>query len=396
MSRFKSYSQLTRDHWPSYREPILAHKASLDCSDSLLRKPVHGLIFLYQYVEEDREDDLPDCPDNVWFANQVSSQHQSSVSTSKANVWPKTTDNACATVALLNIVMNGKDIKLGKKLEEFKKATQDLSAPIRGHALSANLFIRTTHNSLARRLDLLNADLMLLNEYDDSKKKRARFTKGRKQKSVTEAAFHFIAYVPTADGKIWELDGLQSDPVCLGQYSDDWTAVVRPIIEARMLQYESDNMSFNLLALCRTPLDTLRQELVTNIRKLLTLEKRILEIPEMSSIAASERTWLNGDDETSLAEYGVSKEDLTTAAAPQSFKDKISKPSFETAEALDLQQSLEDEQKRIRSEYVAELAATDEDEARVLGRKKDYAPAIHEWVKKLAEHGVLQELINNV
>ena len=163
-----------------------------------------------------------------------------------------------------------------------------------------------------------------------------------------------------------------------------------------MLQYESDNMSFNLLALCRTPLDTLRQELVTNIRKLLTLEKRILEIPEMSSIAASERTWLNGDDETSLAEYGVSKEDLTTAAAPQSFKDKISKPSFETAEALDLQQSLEDEQKRIRSEYVAELAATDEDEARVLGRKKDYAPAIHEWVKKLAEHGVLQELINNV
>ena len=309
----------------------------------------------------------------------------------------KTTDNACATIALLNIVMNGEGIELGEKLEEFKKATQDLSPPIRGHALSANTFIRTIHNSLARRLDLLNADLALSNEFDESKKKRGKSTaRGKKKKKPqTEAAFHFIAYVP-AHGQVWELDGLEEVPVCLGAYADDWTTVARPIIEARMLQYESDSFSFNLLGLCRTPLGALRQELVQNIRKLLTLRDHISNTPEMQSIATDERSWLDGEDEANLAEYGVTKEDVAKAEAPQSFTDKIKNASFESSEAMDLQQSLEDEQKRIRSEYAGELAAIDEDQARVLGRKGDYAPAIHEWVRKLAEHGVLQDLISDI
>ena len=35
-----------------------------------IRKPVHGLIFLYQYVEEE-QDTTVDQADDVWFANQV-------------------------------------------------------------------------------------------------------------------------------------------------------------------------------------------------------------------------------------------------------------------------------------------------------------------------------------
>lgn len=295
--------------------------------------------------------------------------------------------------------MNGEGIELGEKLEEFKKATQELSPPIRGHALSANTFIRTIHNSLARRLDLLNADLALNNEFDESKKKRAksaaRSRTKKKKKPQTEAAFHFIAYVP-AHGQVWELDGLNEEPVCLGAYDDDWVTVARPIIEARMLQYESDSFSFNLLGLCRTPLDALRQELVQNIHKLLTLKDHISNTPEMQTIAINERTWLDGEDEATLTEYGLTKEEVAKAEAPQSFRDKITKASFETSEAMDLEQSLEDEQKRIRSEYAAELVAIEEDQARVLGRKRDYAPVIHEWVRKLAEHGVLQDLIDDI
>jgi hypothetical protein len=30
-----------------------------------------GLIFLYRFVEEDEEEEYDDCPDNLWFANQV-------------------------------------------------------------------------------------------------------------------------------------------------------------------------------------------------------------------------------------------------------------------------------------------------------------------------------------
>lgn len=30
-----------------------------------------GLIFLYKFVEEDTEEAYEDCPENLWFANQV-------------------------------------------------------------------------------------------------------------------------------------------------------------------------------------------------------------------------------------------------------------------------------------------------------------------------------------
>jgi ubiquitin carboxyl-terminal hydrolase L5 len=62
----------------------------------------------------------------------------------------QTTANACATVALMNIIMNVHAVKLGPELEEFRKITQTLPPPHRGHALDANDFIRVIHNSVAR------------------------------------------------------------------------------------------------------------------------------------------------------------------------------------------------------------------------------------------------------
>jgi len=95
------------------------------------RKPIHGLIFLFQYVEEEENNDREDCPGHVWLASQ-------------------TTANACATVAMVNVAMNAEALVLGKTLEDFKVATKDLSAPLRGHMLATNPGIRSAHNSFAR------------------------------------------------------------------------------------------------------------------------------------------------------------------------------------------------------------------------------------------------------
>lgn len=38
------------------------------------RQPVHGLIFLFEYQggnEQSDEETRQDCPDDLWFANQV-------------------------------------------------------------------------------------------------------------------------------------------------------------------------------------------------------------------------------------------------------------------------------------------------------------------------------------
>lgn len=44
------------------------------------RQPVHGLIFLYRYQEDEEDEDKemkdpPPCSNHVWFANQVSTQN---------------------------------------------------------------------------------------------------------------------------------------------------------------------------------------------------------------------------------------------------------------------------------------------------------------------------------
>jgi Ubiquitin carboxyl-terminal hydrolase, family 1 len=62
----------------------------------------------------------------------------------------QTTSNACATVSLLNIVMNTPEIDLGDALTAFKESTRLLKPPYRGQALSHSDFIRNIHNSFLR------------------------------------------------------------------------------------------------------------------------------------------------------------------------------------------------------------------------------------------------------
>ena len=62
----------------------------------------------------------------------------------------QTIDNACATIALLNIVMNAPEIELGPALFDFKESTYNLVPYRRGEQLGNNGFIRAIHNSFAR------------------------------------------------------------------------------------------------------------------------------------------------------------------------------------------------------------------------------------------------------
>lgn len=77
-----------------------------------------GLIFCYLCTEEPEDDednrandfDIPD-PDaeNVWFAHQLS-------------------DDACASQAILNVVLNCQDVRLGSQLRHFHEDTLKMSS----------------------------------------------------------------------------------------------------------------------------------------------------------------------------------------------------------------------------------------------------------------------------
>lgn len=157
-----------------------------------------------------------------------------------------------------------------------------------------------------------------------------------------------------------------------------------------MLQYEEDQISFNLLALCRSPLCALSDELGRNIKMMRHLAQLARSDPRFKNAIPPEEEWL---DEESLEAFRLSKSELDSLVIPEDFLERISKPSFGIVELVDLYQSLLTEQRRIKAEYRDEKLNMDDDERRVMSRKMDYSPAIHEWIKRLCEHGVLRQLV---
>merc|ERR1711998_680619 len=98
-------------------------------------KPIHGLIFLFKWEKdpEPRETLGDNYDPTLFFANQV-------------------INNACATQAILSIILNKADkIDIGDELKNFKDFTMALSSRDRGQSIGGSEIIRVQHNSFARQ-----------------------------------------------------------------------------------------------------------------------------------------------------------------------------------------------------------------------------------------------------
>ncbi|KAH8242495.1 hypothetical protein KR032_008027 [Drosophila birchii] len=186
---------------------------SLDSESFKNLEPIHGLIFLFKWVQEDEPAGKVVLDrDNIFFAKQV-------------------INNACATQAILSLLMNleHEDIKLGETLTNFKEFCQCFDPYNKGLTLSNASQIRTVHNSFARQT-LFELDM--------------------KNQNKDEDVYHFVGYMPIG-GRLYELDGLREGPIDLGEIrpEQNWIDVVRPIIEKRMQRYSDGEIHFNLMAL---------------------------------------------------------------------------------------------------------------------------------------------------
>jgi len=188
---------------------------SLDDESFNNLKPVHGLIFLFKWQQEEEPQGTvvtDSRMDKIFFAKQM-------------------INNACATQAILSILLNNKhpDLELGSTLTEFKEFTASFDLHMKGLALSNSDTIRNVHNSFARQT---------LFEFES------------KQPSKDEDVFHFVGYIPI-DGRLYELDGLKDGPLDLGAIPSgtDWVKVVQPVIQRRIQKYSEGEIHFNLMAL---------------------------------------------------------------------------------------------------------------------------------------------------
>ncbi|KAK9462492.1 ubiquitin carboxyl-terminal hydrolase [Lipomyces oligophaga] len=205
---------------------------SLDPDSLRALAPLYGIIFLFKWTEAavkstadgrplDGEYD-PEAEQTLFFAHQK-------------------IQNACATQAILSVLLNRKEIKLGSSLTEFEAFVADFDADLRGETLSNSDLIRLVHNSFSRPVpfvDETHAPRSAANSADD--------------------IYHYIAYIPIA-GKLYELDGLQPFPIRLDDSTTDENFPEK-VVEAlyrRIGRYPEGEVRFNLMAVAKDPRDLL-------------------------------------------------------------------------------------------------------------------------------------------
>ncbi|KAK2757846.1 hypothetical protein FQN54_004252 [Arachnomyces sp. PD_36] len=341
-----------------------------------LHKPVYGLIFLFRWKEDDAEKQEQSCPEGLWFANQ-------------------TVNNACASVALLNIVNNIEGIELGPALQHFKEFTMPFTPALRGNAIGNFEFIKRVHNSYARKMDMLNLDLQLKN---DATAKKSKASKKNEVADESEAGFHFIAFVP-ALGKVWKFDGLERQPQNLGECPDgDWLGMAKPEILARMAGYEEDQIEFSILGLVKDPIINLVADLAQNVKELQAVRERLdlfnppAEVPSSTKADNSklpDRTLLGPD-----GSYKLTQDDIDKAEIPS---DKMTRYTSASQDQLrSYENELVDKQKELRSSVKEEQHSQEADDNHAAGRKHDYASAVNRWLSMLARKKKIEELVNEL
>lgn len=198
---------------------------------------VYGLIFLFKWESQKKvaesssakrreplSEDL--IPPNLFFAHQ-------------------TTTNACATQAILSVVLNSglTPEQLGPTLSEFQSFTMSFPPQLKGEAIGSSDEIRKSHNAFSRKDAFLAEERFHIRTGD-------------------EEAFHFVSYIPL-DGTVYELDGLQKGPIPVGTFASSepatWLNVARGAIQERM--DVGVEIKFNLMAVIQDQRIELKRKL---------------------------------------------------------------------------------------------------------------------------------------
>ncbi|GAB4821304.1 hypothetical protein N2152v2_008350 [Parachlorella kessleri] len=283
-------------------------------------RPIYGLIFLFRWQKE--ADDRPIEADfeakGVFFASQV-------------------INNACATQAIVSVLMNRPDLEIGNELRQLREFTAGFPPDMKGLAIGNSEAIRSVHNSFTPPQPIIP-------EKDDDD------TKGE--------AFHFIAYVPV-NGALYELDGLKPGPIKLADCSEeDWLEKAAAMVTERIGRYAAHEIKFNLMAVIRNRKQQLEEQVGQQQQHLSRIQAKL------------SKSSLQG-----MQEEGEALPD---------------DPSTLTARLHEAQQQIE----RLNMEIAVEEEKYSRWREENLRRKTDYIPLAFNLLKLLAEKGQLQPLVD--
>jgi ubiquitin carboxyl-terminal hydrolase L5 len=176
-------------------------------------EPVYGLIFLFKYISNSgyNPNILSTYDEDLYFPKQV-------------------IVNACATQAIISILLNNDDkIPIGDDLTELKSFTKLMDPYMKGLSISNSEKIRLEHNKFAKPEPFVFS--------------------GKKKATDDDEVFHFVAYIHFKDN-IYEIDGTREGPVLIKESvsQKDWVDEVKPSIFERISLYANNEIKFNLMS----------------------------------------------------------------------------------------------------------------------------------------------------
>ncbi|KAH6637616.1 ubiquitin carboxyl-terminal hydrolase [Boeremia exigua] len=340
-----------------------------------LPRPIYGLVLLYRYRENGSSEQLQESSSDVWFANQLPAQ------------------NSCATLAMINILMNNNDIEIGEHLREFKEFTKDFTPYQRGEAIASFDFIKRIHNSFAKEMDILEADKHLSYKVKKAqsqlrdKKSRRKSTDSATNDSAEDSednAHHFIAYIPVGD-EVWMLDGLNAQPMHIAKFDKeqgrDWVAVAADSILAILASGGDDYTGF---AIMPSPLPSLRKQACLATNHVQQTESRLDET------SPDWRSSLFDDEPPRTLPQTLGIEDqLPKCPVPDALAETIA--SEETKDLLERRTRVLKDLESLAENIKAEMRSEAEDARKAAQGRFDHAPVIKLWAEMLAENGYLEQ-----
>jgi ubiquitin carboxyl-terminal hydrolase L5 len=159
-----------------------------------------------------------------------------------------------------------------------------------------------------------------------------------------------------------------------------------------MERENDDFMRYNLLAICQSPLLTIARQLSASLVTANILEE-IYGDTESWDVHSPWAIFPNHR----LARFDLTREQIIAESSLSGFpEDQPGIASVDLAAAKATAQRLHDEQKQLERQYVMEEATIAEAVEKFRMRGEDYTPAIHHWVRILAEKGVLRQLLQDM
>ncbi|KIM30592.1 hypothetical protein M408DRAFT_323399 [Serendipita vermifera MAFF 305830] len=349
----------------------------------------YGFILCFKWREDSytRDDYHNDEVDTQlpWFANQLS-------------------NDSCATLALLNIVLNHDDVDLGPFLTPFKEYTLEMDPAMRGLCVASSTELRQVHNNFARPADI-RASLSkiadtTMNPPKEPKKPKGRGKAASKSKKATKSEtlqdqYHFLSYVPY-QGRVWEMDGLKSAPLECAELDagEAWLEAVRPALRGRIEALSnSGDIRFNLLAIVPCAYQEKMTAFELGKREITYIERRLPgvygegwkdKVPESLYKLRSDAFSRPGLPSSRLGiGFGARSNNMAMEILRMSPELLLSKWEASVQRLIELQLSADDE-----------LTSAKDTTIEHIKRTHDYEPFIREYVTRLYNAGFLQELLD--